>query len=65
MAFNLGVELGQLSVILGLYGLTLSIAHRIMPVLQSRPVMIMLTYTVGSLGVYWAIGRSAGILGLG
>jgi len=57
-AFNLGVELGQLSVILGLYGLTLLIAHRVMPVLQTRPAIIMLTYTVGSLGAYWVISRS-------
>jgi hydrogenase/urease accessory protein HupE len=64
LAFNLGVEFGQLGVILGLYIILMLIKqlqsrHRLV-----RPVTFVSAYVIGSLGAYWTISRSAELMSL-
>jgi hydrogenase/urease accessory protein HupE len=59
LAFNLGVEFGQLVVVFGLYLISLLLNK-----LQSsrqliRPVTVISAYGVGILGAYWTLSRSA------
>lgn len=58
LTFNLGVEAGQLLVVILCYGL-----HR---ALQSKPQFVMARtpalYVIGSIAAYWSIGRIVGIV---
>lgn len=64
LSFNLGVEIGQLGVIAGLYVLTALASKSLLPRYQAQSVVILVTYAIGSLGAYWAISRSADLFGL-
>ncbi|MES9972124.1 MAG: HupE/UreJ family protein [Candidatus Thiodiazotropha sp.] len=62
LAFNLGVEFGQLGVILGLYLLSQLINRLHGSGEVVRPVTLVSTYIIGILGAYWTISRSADLL---
>jgi hydrogenase/urease accessory protein HupE len=64
LAFNLGVEFGQLSVIVALYLLVVSGRNLTLLRDQARPITVSTTYVIGTLGAYWAISRSAELLEL-
>jgi hydrogenase/urease accessory protein HupE len=59
LAFNLGVEFGQLGVILGLYLISLLLNQLLSSRQLIRPVTVISAYVVGILGAYWTISRSA------
>lgn len=58
ISFNVGVELGQLAVIGGAYGLV-GIAFSAKPYYRSR-VVIPASVTIALVGAYWAVERIAG-----
>lgn len=60
--FNVGVELGQLVFVFLALGLARS--FRVLEVRWPRWVEALPGYTVGSLGAYWAIQRTAILLGM-
>jgi hydrogenase/urease accessory protein HupE len=64
LAFNLGVEFGQLGVILSLYVITLLIKRLQSNNQHMRPVTLIATYVIGTLGAYWTISRSAALISL-
>ncbi|MES9947032.1 MAG: HupE/UreJ family protein [Candidatus Thiodiazotropha sp.] len=64
LAFNLGVEFGQLGVIFVVYLLAQIIPRLINSRELARPVTTLSAYVVGSLGAYWSISRSSELLGL-
>ena len=64
LAFNLGVEFGQLGVIFAVYLLAQIIPRLINSRELARPVTTLSAYVVGSLGAYWSISRSSELLGL-
>jgi hydrogenase/urease accessory protein HupE len=64
LAFNLGVEFGQLGVILGLYLISQLIIKLHSSNRLIRPVTVISAYVVGILGAYWSISRSADLVRL-
>jgi len=64
-SFNLGVELGQLTVVLGLYGLSLLGTRKFIPAVQLRPALSLVIYLIGGFGAYWSISRTSAMFGLG
>ncbi|MBT3047683.1 MAG: HupE/UreJ family protein [Candidatus Thiodiazotropha sp.] len=64
LAFNLGVEFGQLGVILTVYLLAQIVARSGGGREFARPAILFSSYVVGSLGAYWTISRSSELLGL-
>lgn len=59
--FNVGVELGQLAFVVLVLGLTRS--FRTLEIRLPRWVELVPGYAVGSLGAFWFIERTAGLLG--
>lgn len=59
--FNVGVELGQLLFVF--FALSLVWAFRVLQVRWPRWVLWVPAYTVGSLGAYWTVQRTAMLLG--
>jgi hypothetical protein len=64
LAFNLGVEFGQLGVILSLYIISLLIKQLLSNNQQMRPVTLISTYVIGTLGAYWTLSRSTELISL-
>ncbi|WP_316364714.1 HupE/UreJ family protein [Candidatus Thiodiazotropha sp. CDECU1] len=62
LTFNLGVEFGQLGVILGLYLITSLIKRLYESGKLLRPVTLASAYVIGILGAYWSISRSAELI---
>jgi len=61
LCFNLGVEAGQLGFVALI--LLMARAFRAIPVRWPRVVELVPAYTVGSMGAFWAIQRTAMLLG--
>ncbi len=61
LCFNVGVELGQLTFIF--LSLTLAWSFKTLEMHWPRWVLMLPGYTVGSLGAYWAIQRTAILIG--
>jgi hydrogenase/urease accessory protein HupE len=62
IAFNLGVEFGQLGVILGLYIIYLLIKQLQGNNQLMRPATFVSAYVIGSSGAYWTLSRSAQLI---
>ncbi|MEM7780771.1 MAG: HupE/UreJ family protein [Pseudomonadota bacterium] len=58
LAFNLGVEAGQLLIVAALV-ILLALASRIMPKLEA-PALKLATYAIGTIGSFWLIERVMG-----
>jgi len=61
LCFNIGVELGQLTFVL--LALTLAWSFRTLEIRWPRWALAIPGYTVGSLGAYWTIQRTAILIG--
>lgn len=62
LSFNVGVEIGQISFIVLVY--LLERAFRQLEIVWPQWVTVLPGYTVGTLGAYWTIQRTAILLGL-
>jgi hypothetical protein len=62
LGFNVGVELGQLAIVLGVLGLAL-LARRITPETVRRRAHASACYALGAAGAIWCVDRVAAILG--
>ncbi|HEY5807801.1 MAG TPA: HupE/UreJ family protein [Povalibacter sp.] len=58
LTFNVGVELGQLLVVLVCYGLYRALASKPQFVMARTPAL----YVIGGVAAYWSIGRIVGIV---
>ena len=64
LAFNLGVEFGQLLVITLLFVLVQAARKLRFPAAYHSGTLILVSYFIGSAGAYWAISRSMDWLGV-
>lgn len=62
LGFNVGVELGQLAIVLGVLGLALLARRAISETVQRRAHAVA-CYALGAAGAIWCVDRVAGILG--
>lgn len=58
LTFNVGVEIGQLLVVVVCYGLYRALASRPFFIATRKPAL----YAIGGVAAYWSIGRIVGIL---
>jgi hypothetical protein len=56
LTFNLGVEAGQLAIVLLCFGL-LALIKRAAPAVE-RPVVVAATYAIGGIASFWFIERT-------
>jgi hydrogenase/urease accessory protein HupE len=59
LAFNIGVELGQLIVVGVIYSLFVTLKSLRFSKMQYQASLFVITYALGGMGAYWAISRSA------
>ncbi|MCU0677073.1 MAG: HupE/UreJ family protein [Myxococcota bacterium] len=62
LGFNVGVELGQVAIVLGVLGLAL-FARRVISETVQRRAHALACYALGGAGAIWCVDRVAGILG--
>ena len=62
LGFNVGVELGQLAIVLGVLALAFLARRAISETVQRRAHAVA-CYALGAAGAIWCVDRVAGILG--